>query len=428
MPNPIAIAVKGKGGWAVSHRARAIARRYGLRATKMDQALELLAKTLEPNGLKSTLPVTAAALARHSSVAKRYQDRGFEFAVHGLLHVDHTQLEYSDLLEQLHRARAIFERADIRAVGFRCPYLRWNSETLTALLESRFEYDSSQALALAVTNGIETEAYRRALLFYGAKKEADFPALPSMHGDLVRIPYCLPDDEALVERLELADEKAMADIWLAMLERTREKGELFTLGLHPERTSLCLSALKPILERATALSPEVWIARLDEIANWWRARAQVNFALNETVDGHYQMQLSQPRGAVLLARAIRLHSSSQAWENGYRMIAEPTFSFESEKLPTIGIAPDSLPELASFLRQHGFLFQVSSSPNAHSFFIHRESFSSGDERELLVQIESANWPLLKVARWPFGAKSALCVTGDIDAFTLIDYGLRVVGK
>jgi hypothetical protein len=74
------------------------------------------------------------------------------------------------------------------------------------------------------------------------------------------------------------------------------------------------------------------------------------------------------------------------------------------------------------------LFQTSSEPDAHSLFIHRERFCSTDERELLLQLDSGNGPLLKIARWPGGKKSAFCVTGDIDAFTLMDYGLRVFGK
>jgi hypothetical protein len=74
------------------------------------------------------------------------------------------------------------------------------------------------------------------------------------------------------------------------------------------------------------------------------------------------------------------------------------------------------------------LFQTSSDPDAQSLFIHRERFCSTDERELLLQLDSGNGPLLKIARWPGGKKSAFCVTGDIDAFTLMDYGLRVFGK
>ena len=63
MPNPIAIATKGKGTLALLARARAIASRYGLRAAKMDHALALLADTLRRFECQATFPVTAVALA-----------------------------------------------------------------------------------------------------------------------------------------------------------------------------------------------------------------------------------------------------------------------------------------------------------------------------------------------------------------------------
>jgi hypothetical protein len=34
-------------------------------------------------------------------------------------------------------------------------------------------------------------------------------------------------------------------------------------------------------------------------------------------------------------------------------------------------------------------------------------------------------PLVKLGRWPDGAKSALCLTGDLDALSLVDYLSRV---
>ena len=47
---------------------------------------------------------------------------------------------------------------------------------------------------------------------------------------------------------------------------------------------------------------------------------------------------------------------------------------------------------------------------------------------LLAQIEGGDFPLVRLGRWPNGARSALCVTGDIDALTIWDYGLRFLGR
>ena len=423
--NPIAIAIKGKGAFALLRRARAIASRYGLRAAKMDHALVLLADTLQLFDCKATLPATAVALARHSTVANKYQAQGLEFAVHGLVHVDYTQLSLDDQRGHIRRARRIFEKAGIHVTGFRCPYLRWNANTLTALSECGFAYESSQALAWDVVDGLETDAYRRVLAFYGAQAAVDYPALPRLTGNIVRIPYCVPDDEALVERLQLTDSEAMAEIWLEMLDRIHDAGELFTLGLHPERAALCQDALRATLERARSLSPAVWIARLDEIAAWWRALGQATFEVTQEVDGLFRLAIKAPPEATVLVRAVEVETSTQLWAHGYQRISANEFSFRANRRPFIGLAPDSPAALRDFLRQQGYLVEISTDAQTYSFYLQRASFSPEDERPLLAQIERGEWPLVRLARWPGGAQSALSVTGDIDAFTLWDYGLRV---
>ena len=127
---------------------------------------------------------------RHSTVVKKYQAQGLEFAVHGLVHVEHTQLSLDDQRAHLNRARRIFEKAGLRIAGFRCPYLRWNADTLAALSECGFDYDSSQVLAWEVVDGFETAAYRRVLAFYGAQAAVDYPALPRLTGDGRCGPFC----------------------------------------------------------------------------------------------------------------------------------------------------------------------------------------------------------------------------------------------
>ena len=428
MSNPLAIAIKGKGVFPLVARARTIASRYDLTAAKMNRSVMLLVATLQRFGAKATLPVTAAALARHSAVTREHQSRGLEFAVHGLAHVDHTQLSQDEQHARFQRAKKVFERAGVHATGFRCPYLRWNADTLAALEQCGFAYDSSQALVWDVTNGLETDSYRRVLEFYGAQPAGDYPALPRIVGDIVRIPYCMPDDEALVERLKLTDSQAMAEMWLEVLQRTYEMGELFTLGLHPERAALCQAALHATLERACALSPGVWFARLDEIVSWWRALGQTPYQVRRTTDSMFHLSIEAPPAATILARNVKVEAPTQAWTGGYQRVYQTDFALWSDKRPFIGIAPGSPSTLYNFLRQQGYLVEVSTDAQSYSFYLQPGEFSPEDERRLLTQIEKGDWPLLRLARWPHGVQSALSITGDIDAFTLWDYGLRAFGS
>jgi hypothetical protein len=45
--------------------------------------------------------------------------------------------------------------------------------------------------------------------------------------------------------------------------------------------------------------------------------------------------------------------------------------------------------------------------------------------ELINYIETSPAPLVRYWRWPDGAKSALSVTGDLDALSLLDYVSRL---
>ena len=49
-----------------------------------------------------------------------------------------------------------------------------------------------------------------------------------------------------------------------------------------DRCRWCKTALMETLRQARALSPAVWIARLDEIARWWKARAEATATISET--------------------------------------------------------------------------------------------------------------------------------------------------
>ena len=336
------------------------------------------------------------------------------------------ELGFENQLDHVRQSQRIFENAAVRAAGFRSPYLRWNADTISALGECGFAYDSSQALAWDVTNGLKTEYYARALEFYGAQFALQYPALPRLTKGLVRIPYCLPDDEAFVERLHLVDWNAMADLWLEMLDRIYQAGELFTLGLHPERVPLCQRALQAVLEKARSLSPPVWIARLDEIAAWYRTLGQTTFEARQEADNCFRITIQAPPQATILVRSIQAETIVKVWAHGYQRISINEFTFRSNICPWVGLSPDSPVSLKNFLQHQGYLVEISAEAQAFSYYLRRTRFSHEDERPLLAEIERGDWPVVRLARWPGGAQCGLAVTGDVDAFTLWDYGHRIL--
>jgi peptidoglycan/xylan/chitin deacetylase (PgdA/CDA1 family) len=427
--NPISVAVKGKGLFSFLERGASIFKRYGLSPGKVDCELAEFAAVLDQFGCSASFPITSVALERHPQTISKYQAQGIEFAIHGYRHLDHSQLSRSEQKSQLESAKQIFAQADIPTCGFRAPYLRWSEDTLGTLRQLGLAYDSSQGIAWDVLNGDESPAYKHVLGFYRAVAADDYPSLPSLENGLVRIPYSLPDDEALVERLDLESPSEMTALWQAILDRTYELGELFTVGLHPERTTLCLEPLKTVLTETQSLAPPVWIARLDEIASWWRDRFQATVGIEEVGADRFRWTVVAPPETTVLARgAVEIDAPTQSWTDQYRLVDATTFTMQAATRPWIGLSQSSSPRSSHFLRQQGFVVEVAAEPGRHAYYLDEPGFSAEDERRLLRQIEETDQPLVRMGRWPNGAQSALSITGDIDALTLWDYLLRFLGR
>jgi peptidoglycan/xylan/chitin deacetylase (PgdA/CDA1 family) len=426
---PLLVAAKGKGVQNMLRRIAIISKRYGITADSMEHALTHFAWVLAQFDCSASFPIVAAAFKRNSGVIQKLERQGIEFAIHGYYHIDHSQLGLASQVADFEKAHGLLTQQGLQVYGFRCPYLRANRDTFEAIKQAGFLYDSSSSLAWDVLNGQKSAAYEHVLGFYGAKSAEKFPALPRLEQNgLVEIPYTLPDDEALIDRLQFENEDAMCQPWVSILEETHRLGELFTLGLHPERIFLCEKPLKSTLQKARQLSPQVWIARLDEIARWWQARAHVQFDISSSGDGNFVLRPAPLDGLTVFGRAVEFSSPNCTWDGVYQQALGTEIQFRSAIRPFIGVSSSSDPALADFLRQQGYIVETAEDGDSHSFFLQYPQFTRESERKVLDEIEKSDQPLVRFGRWPGSAKSALCVTGDIDALTIWDYGLRFLGR
>jgi peptidoglycan/xylan/chitin deacetylase (PgdA/CDA1 family) len=426
--NPFQVAVRGKGIKKATERMRSIAGRYGLDSRKMDRALAHFCQVLSDVGAGATFPITAAAMSRSPGLIGQYRQKNIEFAVHGHRHIDHSNLSREELETELSRALLLFEAQGITPRGYRSPYLRSRGDALGVLRAAGFLYDSTESVAWDVVGGRETAAYLRALEFYGARQAERYPALPREEAGIVEIPYCLPDDEALVERLHFDDAERRSQPWIAILEASHRRGELFTLGLHPERIFLCDGPLRAVLHRSAQLTPPVWIARLDEIAAWWSQRARVCPRLTAIAKNEYRIASNHLDGLVVLARGIEVAAPAFEWADGYKQLASSEARFVCGTKPVVGVSASSDPRLGDFLRQQGFIVETDDGMDGLALRLHYPRFSRSEERRVLAEIEGSGAPLVRLGRWPHGAKSALSITGDIDALTMWDYLMRLWEK
>jgi hypothetical protein len=172
----------------------------------------------------------------------------------------------------------------------------------------------------------------------------------------------------------------------------------------------------------------VWIARLDEIAAWWRKRTEATIRVSDVSEDQLGLAVTGPRGITVLARAVQVDAPITAWADGYQQVEATTFMIRCPVRPLIGLSPASSPRLADFMQQQGYLIEISPARHRYSYYFDEADFTSEKERPLLDHIEQTNHPLVRLGRWPNGARSALAITGDIDALTLWDYGARLAGR
>ena len=425
--NPVAVAAKGKGAGNLVRRASVIGSRYGLGPGRMERRLDAVLEIAARDGFRPTLPVTAAAAERHPRTIARYAEHGIEFAVHGLYHVDHSRLTAVEQVEQLGRARRVLQDLGVPATGFRAPYLRWNPGTLHALRENGFLYDTSQAVHVPIRAELETDTYRRVLGFYSSVSAAERPSLPRVDEGLVRLPCSIPDDEAALDRLGLSPE-AIAGIWLDAHRETHDRGELLTLAVHPERIEPCALGIEAVLDQARLARPAVWIASLEEIARWWLERSASTVSVDAVSGDRFHVRATGPPGLTLLARDVDVDAVTGPWADGWVRVRATEFDLRASRRPFIGVSPDSAEALPRFLGEQGYVVETVASGEAHARFLRLPTFTPAHERGVLAELEGDRSPLLRLGRWPHGARSALALTGDVDALTIFDYALRFVGR
>jgi len=420
--------LRSKGPLNIVRRGPAIVERVGLTPGQMVQLLHAFTALLARYDAPVTFPVPALTLRRNPKVLQALATGSarLELAVHGYRHVDMSLLPPAAQAAELRRARALFTATRTPFTGFRAPYLRWDESLIAALGEAGFTYDSSRSALWPVVNlatlAPAQAAKARLLLDFCRPQPAEaVPVLPSWVDGLLELPVSFPDDEMLVERLDLTQGPQQAALWLAAFEQCHARGEMFVLQLHPERFFLCAEALEAVLTRAHAARPAVWLATLGDIAAWWQEKRACRVALARTEAGRWLVRAEGPARASLQVRA---NDTSQA---RYQPAPGRDFVLGADACPCVGVSPAASPALAQFLATEGYAVVMTDRPGDCTVFVAQTNFSAEDALAVLAHVEASSGPLVRFARWPDDAQSVLAVTGDIDSLTVWDYALRLVG-
>ncbi|HEY8301000.1 MAG TPA: polysaccharide deacetylase family protein [Jatrophihabitans sp.] len=414
---PVLFTLRTKGTRGLATRVVTVGTRFGPTPLVLRRRLDRMIDEAAHHGFRPTCPITTTVLVRHPDTVRALADRGMEIAVHGLRHNDHLAMDAELQRREIQQAVALFRRCGIEPAGFRAPYLRADERTRAAVRAAGLAYQSDDAVVFDTDRlqGIAagTEPYRLAVEMYAARPAASTTTRPSLDDGLVRIPVCLPDDEMLVDRLHLPED-AIAEVWQQILAGTHARGDLFTMQIHPERFVKSLAAVRSVLTEASSLGT-VWTARLDEIAQWWRARAACRIEKGRR-DGRTRFALAGDSRA-----RMRLVGGPNMKGPGRAPVRSMTLP--DDRLPAVGLAQGTPETVRRLLVEDGFL--VVTDPDVACAVQLPATVDATDELALRTRVLQAERPVLAVDRWPYGTQSALALTGDIDSLTIQDFFHRV---
>jgi peptidoglycan/xylan/chitin deacetylase (PgdA/CDA1 family) len=396
--------------------------RFGVNANRMGKRFDQFMDLLDEHKCRPTFPITALPMSRNPEFAKKLIARGAELAVHAYTHIDLTALDKSGQMENLGRAIQLFRDVGIPFTGFRAPYLHWNEDTMAVVGMYQFRYSSNQAVLWNVVDleGLTSEqsiGWEKSKAFYGPLDAADTFVLPSRKNGFIEIPVSLPDDETLIDRMYFKSPDVLKDAWSAIFEQTHNRGELFTIQLHPERVSFFSQPLAELLTLCRERKRGVWIATLEEIADWWSGKSRNTADLHHE-NGAYKVNVKVCDGTTLYLR-----------ESGCeRSVIPGEVRIESQRRPCVGISPGSDKIAIELLKDKGYILEVGEHEDAYEIHVGKiESSDYTTVRALLDRLDNFEGPLLRFGVWPNCNWSVVAVTGDIDALTIWDFVNRFRG-
>ena len=417
-----------RGVYFVAKRLANLLRRYRLSPAQAITRIDSCVDALISQGCRPTFPTPGLVVERYPKYFRNLQDRGGEIAVHSYQHKDLGILPVPEAHQQLVRAVRVFKRIGIEAHGFRCPYLGFSDELLDTIPEGLFEYGSNKSILWDV-GPLNADQNRTSLVdtlrsLYKPKPSSETISVPWSRPHYLEIPICLPDDMTLVDGYGY-DSQKIAQAWIRILDNTYRRGELFNLIFHPELINPCARALMELIGRAKQKNPGVWIARLSDISGWWREKSGFKMEIVPSSHGIRLVFKCTPRATILL-KGLEPDGSRNVWDGTYIRLLARTLDVPSSPRPFVGLSSEVPEKIIRFLQEQGYVLDVGQTAPLCGIYLDEARLSSlASETQLIDFIESHSGPLVRFWRWPNGAKSAMSITGDLDALSLLDYFLRL---
>lgn len=437
--NLVSFSIKTKGVSNFARRLWTVFTRFGISEARTRKALQTIVDLLRSYGSAPTFFIPAAVLHRHPRLLAEIADQGAEIGIHGYVHNDYRTLSASEQYKQTEQAISVFQSTHIPYQGFRNPYLGWTEESLDVFRALNFIYESNEAVLhdvidFGTLSPLLKSGYEKSLALFQAIPCSIYSLRPHFEGSLLRIPTSIPDDEMVFDRLRITASKEVGCIWGEIMQRVYELGGVYVLNLHPERSILCKQALDTLLSFARSQPLPVWIARLGDIATWWKERRQFKLEITALAGSRWQVEVSCTARATLLARHLTVEDQPAVpWFESDMRVQAHRFKVSAPHCPCIGLSPQTPLEVADFLQEQGYATSACQQENACALYLNLPEGLGTTRAEqlqrrsaLVEQVEALEGPLLHFGCWPDGNRAAVAISGDIDSVTVQDFFLRVV--
>ncbi len=204
----------------------------------------------ESRGLRSSFNVVGEWYEIDPGIIRELASRGFELGVHGLHHDRSLFSSRASFDAQAPRLRQFGER--LGASGFRSPSTH---RVIAWLPDLPFAYDCS----VPHSDPFEPQPGGCCSIW------------PFFAGDVVELPYTLPQDHTL---LTLLGHRTI-EVWSTLLDAIEERHGLVQILTHPDRGYLGdrdKRALYVEFHDLVAERPRVWRTLPRDAAEWWRSR------------------------------------------------------------------------------------------------------------------------------------------------------------
>jgi hypothetical protein len=167
------------------------------------------------------------------------------------------------------------------------------------------------------------------------------------------------------------------------------------------------------------------VTQLRDVSRWWWERTGFAAHVSSGSRG-LLIDFNCSERATVLIRNLDTTQPTHPWDSSYSVLESRSLHLSNGQRPFVGVSNETPSHTLSFLKDQGYILDTSPSAPYCGIYLEGSTLAKLEtDVQLVDYIESSPAPMVRFWRWPDEAKSSLCITGDLDALSLMDYVSRL---